>query len=290
MEKNREIQSISIEEIKPAPNKARRALNEEADESLTRSIEKYGVLNPPLGEKLNDGTTILLTGSRRYKASKAARLKTIPVIIVSRNEDSASFSLIENIHREDLPPLDKARAVQELRDHQGYNLKELADILCINDSTVSQLMAIAKMDPEVKEAIPICKEELNFSQLREISRLGTKEEQLELINKVAKGKIPATTRAIFKEVEKMSQGHSYDDQKGGEISISDRANHKIILSIKKAFSKLEKLIKENEEAIRDEFLEEFKRRVEDLTEIIEATHRDTSDMVINEKGLSMGQM
>ena len=280
--KMHKMHDLPLGEIQQNRNGSRRTFNEESDKSLKESVEKYGVLVPILVRKLENGTTEPVTESRRIKASQAAGEKTIPAIFIAEDDDPEVLDLIENTQREDLTPLDRAAAVQRIKDIHGCRQAKLAEMLCITPSTLSQWISIVGMDPEVKKAISTCKTEpLSFSHLREISSANTKEEQLDLVNKIASGKIASTVREISKEVKKINQnGSDGNHAKGGEIPNSNPNNQQRILSIKKAFTRLEKLIKENDGAIRNGFLKEFKDRVKALLEIIEGTRKGSSDQVV----------
>lgn len=271
--KMKKIHDLPLGEIQQNRNGSRRTFNEEADKSLKGSIEKYDVIVPILARKLEDGSTEAVTGSRRIKASLDAGKETIPAIFIAESDDPEVLDLIENTQREELSPLDRAAAIQKIKDIHGCQQAKLAKLLCLTPATLSQWMSIADMDPEVKKAISTCKADpLNFSHLREISSLNTKEGQLELVNRIDSKKIHATVREISREVKKINRGDSDVDQdENGGIPISNWDNPKIILSMKKAFSRLEKLIKANESVVRNGFLQEFKERVKALEKIVEGT-------------------
>jgi ParB family chromosome partitioning protein len=116
------IVQVSTTNIRPNPHQPRKQFDEESLEDLANSIREHGIIQPLIlirGENPNDYT--LIAGERRLRASKLAGLKEVPAIIRSATEqEQLEFAIIENVQREDLNPLDRAKAYQSLVD--GFSL------------------------------------------------------------------------------------------------------------------------------------------------------------------------
>ena len=143
------IEKIKIIDIEPNKNQPRRVFDMEAIEELAESIKIYGVIQPIIVTK-KDGYYEIVAGERRWRASKKAGLTEIPCIV--RNDDerkTKEISLIENIQREDLNPIEKAKGFKQLIDEYGLKQQELADIMGMNRSTVTNCLRILNLDPRV---------------------------------------------------------------------------------------------------------------------------------------------
>ena len=143
------IEKIKIIDIEPNRNQPRRTFDMEAIEELAESIKVYGVIQPIIVNK-KDGYYEIVAGERRWRASKKAGLTEIPCII--RNDDerkTKEIALIENIQREDLNPIEKAKGFKQLIDEYGLKQQELADIMGMNRSTVTNCLRILNLDPRV---------------------------------------------------------------------------------------------------------------------------------------------
>ena len=143
------IEKIKIIDIEPNKNQPRRNFDMEAIEELAESIKIYGVSQPIIVTK-KDGYYEIVAGERRWRASKKAGLTEIPCII--RNDDerkTKEIALIENIQREDLNPIEKAKGFKQLIDEYGLKQQELADIMGMNRSTVTNCLRILNLDPRV---------------------------------------------------------------------------------------------------------------------------------------------
>ena len=143
------IEKIKIINIEPNKDQPRRKFDMEAIEELAESIKIYGVIQPIIVNK-KDGYYEIVAGERRWRASKKAGLTEIPCII--RNDDerkSKEIALIENIQREDLNPIEKAKGFKQLIDEYGLKQQELADIMGMNRSTVTNCLRILNLDARV---------------------------------------------------------------------------------------------------------------------------------------------
>lgn len=145
------VQKIKIIEIEPNRNQPRRSFPTESIEELSKSIEKYGVIQPIIVTK-QDGYYEIVAGERRWRASKKAGLKEIPCIVRESDErKNKEIALIENIQREDLNPIDKARGFKQLIDDYNMTQQQLADLIGLNRSTVTNVLRLLNLDERVMQ-------------------------------------------------------------------------------------------------------------------------------------------
>ena len=112
-----ETLTLKISEIEPNKEQPRTEFDPEKLETLSDSIKKYGVLQPIVVKKLDNGFYRIIAGERRWRASKMAGLKKIPVVIRDfDDQETMEIALVENLQREDLNPFEEARGYKELMD------------------------------------------------------------------------------------------------------------------------------------------------------------------------------
>lgn len=143
------VQNIKIIEIEPNKEQPRKRFDNESLEDLAKSIKRYGVIQPIIVNK-KDNYYMIVAGERRWRASKLAGLTEIPCIV--RNNDdrkNREIALIENIQREDLNPIDKARGFRQLLDEYGLTQQELADIVGISRSALTNTVRLLNLDPRI---------------------------------------------------------------------------------------------------------------------------------------------
>lgn len=143
------VEKIKIIEIEPNRNQPRRSFDEEAIEELAESIKIYGVIQPIIVSK-KDNYYEIIAGERRWRASKKAGLTEIPCIV--RDEDERrkrEIALIENIQREDLNPIEKARGFRQLMDEYELTQQELSEIMGISRSALANTVRLLNLDQRV---------------------------------------------------------------------------------------------------------------------------------------------
>ena len=145
------IHKIKISEIEPNKNQPRRTFNSESIDELSESIKKYGVIQPIIVTK-KDNFYEIIAGERRWRASKKAGLAEMPCIIREDEErKNKEIALIENIQREDLNPIEKARSFRTLMDEYGMTQQELAQTIGISRSALANTVRLLNLDPRVTD-------------------------------------------------------------------------------------------------------------------------------------------
>jgi len=149
------VQKILIAEIRPNPDQPRREFDPSALAEMTESIKRHGVLQPIIVVKNRAAEGYLIVaGERRYRAAKAAKLTHMPAIVRSLQElDQIELSLIENIQRVDLSPLEQAMSVYKLQHQFNLKLEEIAQKLGKAPSTISNLTRLLQLPEDARQAL-----------------------------------------------------------------------------------------------------------------------------------------
>ena len=146
---NEIVKNIKIIEIEPNKEQARKTFDEESIDELANSIKEYGVIQPIIVTK-KDTYYEIVAGERRWRASKRAGLTEIPAIVREDDERrNREISLIENIQREDLNPIEKARGIKVLMEEYDLTQQKVADILGKSRSSIANTVRILNLDERV---------------------------------------------------------------------------------------------------------------------------------------------
>jgi ParB family transcriptional regulator, chromosome partitioning protein len=179
------IIEVDLAKLRPNPDQPRTTTDPISLEELASSIAKHGLIQPIAVARDPEETEgfIIVAGERRYRAFQHLRKETIPAIITTG--DPAEIALIENIQREDLHPLDEARALTRLMQKHGYTQDEVSKVVGKARRTVGELLMLTILPQHIQEewrtsAIP-------KSTLIEIARIDTAQEQLTLWEHVKHG-------------------------------------------------------------------------------------------------------
>ena len=143
------VKRLNINEIEPNKAQARKIFDDEAIEDLSNSIKEYGVIQPIIVSKKENYYEII-AGERRWRASKKAGLTEIPAIVRDDNEQrNKEISLIENIQREDLNPIEKARGIKLLMEEYDLTQQQVAEKLGKSRSSIANTVRILNLDERV---------------------------------------------------------------------------------------------------------------------------------------------
>jgi ParB family chromosome partitioning protein len=149
-----ELRRVPVELIRPSPNQPRKRFDPDSISALARSMADAGVIQPLIVRPLADGRYELIAGERRWRAAREARLDTVPVLI--RDEDEArrlQTALIENMAREQLNPVDEARACAALVEDLGLSKEELGRRLGRSRVAISNLIRLLDLPDEALELL-----------------------------------------------------------------------------------------------------------------------------------------
>ncbi len=168
---------VEIDKVQPNPQQPRTIFEDQSIEELSRSIKETGIIQPVLVVPEDDHYRIVV-GERRWRAARKAGLRSIPVIIRNlTREKQLEIQLIENIHREDLNPLEIARAFQQLSSELGLTQQEIADRVGKDRASVANYLRLLKLPEEIKNYI--LEGKMSMGQARAILALEEPELQLQ---------------------------------------------------------------------------------------------------------------
>lgn len=147
------VVDIKLSEIKPNPYQPRKIFNQEKIDELAQSIKEHGVFQPIILKKATSGY-IIVSGERRYRASKQLNLETIPAIVREYNQAKvAQIALIENLQREDLNPLEEAEAYKTIMKELNITQQELADKIGKSRSYVTNTIGLLVLPKTVQAQV-----------------------------------------------------------------------------------------------------------------------------------------
>lgn len=149
-EERRNAEDMPLDKIFANPNQPRKNFDEQAMKELAESIKKHGVIMPIVVNDNGDGTYMVIAGERRLRASKIAGKKSIPVVIRNYSDrEIKEISLIENLQREDLNPIEAATAMKQLMTDYKLTQDELAERIGKSRPAVANTLRLLNLCPEV---------------------------------------------------------------------------------------------------------------------------------------------
>ena len=182
------VKVIEVDRIDSNPEQPRLAFDEATLEELAASIREHGVLQPILVRPLDSGRYQLIAGERRWRASRIAGHMSIPALVEDIDDDTAlEISIIENLQREDISPLDEAAMYDRMiRDH-GYSIRKLADKLGKDKGYLENRLRLADAPPEVRELVSLRKDTLSHAY--ELMKVEDPRKRRRLADQVARNEL-----------------------------------------------------------------------------------------------------
>lgn len=148
------VNEIDIRKIDPNKNQPRKRFDANSLKELTESIKQHGIIQPIIVNEEKNGRYTIIAGERRFRASINAGLKTIPAIVRKYSERQIKeVSLVENLQREDLNPIEAAKAIRELMTEYNFTQETVADRIGKSRPLVANTLRLLSLSPEVIEMI-----------------------------------------------------------------------------------------------------------------------------------------
>lgn len=148
------VNTVKIADVQPRAGQPRKNFDEEALETLAGSISQHGLIQPIVVRKGDAGFYEIIAGERRWRAAKLAGLTEVPVTVIEADDrKTAELSLIENIQREDLNPVEEARAYRALIDEYGLTQEEVAERISKSRSAVTNTLRLLDLPEKVLKMI-----------------------------------------------------------------------------------------------------------------------------------------
>ena len=203
-EVNRGAEDISIALIDRNPNQPRKNFDEKALKELAQSIKTNGVIQPIIVTKKGD-RYIIIAGERRWRASQLAGLKTVPCIVRNYTDrEICEIAIIENLQREDLNPIESARAIKQLIETFDLTQEVVADRIGKSRPAVANTLRLLTLTPEVVNMIEAGK--LSAGHARCLISVEDPKFQVELALKACDNKI--SVRELEKYIKQLSKGNN----------------------------------------------------------------------------------
>jgi ParB family chromosome partitioning protein len=215
---------IPLEKLIPNPNQARKSFDEEELAGMADSIRQQGIIQPIIAEDAGDGTFLITDGERRFRAARMAGLNEAPVILRKYSEEKRmEVSLVANIQRSDLNPIEEAAAYRqlieesELSSGKPLSQDELAAKVGKNRATVANALRLLKLPPEIQEYIK--KGELSAGHARAILSVADAKLQHELFHEIIKRGLSVREAEKRAAEYEASNGTSISDKKSKKKAV-----------------------------------------------------------------------
>ncbi len=239
-----ELRELSIDLIRRGPWQPRTHFDEAALEELAESIRSQGVVQPIVVRAAGDSSFEIVAGERRWRASQLAGLEQIPAVIKHFDDQTAAaVSLIENIQRENLNPLEESVALQRLIDEFNMTHQQVADTVARSRAAVSNLLRLQDLNADVKELLETRAIEMGHarallgvtgavqSQLaRETAKKGLSVRETEqLVRKTLNP--PKKAKPVAKDPDIRNLENDLSEKLGAAVNINQRSKDKGRLEI-----------------------------------------------------------
>jgi ParB family transcriptional regulator, chromosome partitioning protein len=182
------VRVIPVDRITPNPEQPRMAIDQATLLELSASITEHGVLQPILVRPLGNNEYQLIAGERRWRASLQAGLATIPALVEEIDDDTAlEISIIENLQREDLSPLEEAGMYARMVHEHGYSVRKLAQKLGKDKGYLENRLRLADAPDEIRELVSVRKDSLSHAY--ELLKVTDPKKRRRLAEQVARGEL-----------------------------------------------------------------------------------------------------
>ena len=213
------ITKLRISMLEPKADQPRRVFEGEALAELADSISAHGVLQPILVREIADGHYQIIAGERRYRASKMAGLTEVPVIILNKDDlETAEISLIENIQREDLNPIEEAKGYRALIESFNLTQEEVSLRVGKGRSTITNALRLLDLSDDVIAMLNAG--ELSAGHARALLALKDKAKEIPVAARiVAQGLSVRVTEDMVRKENKLTQKAETDGEEVPEIGL-----------------------------------------------------------------------
>lgn len=212
------ITVLNLGMVDPKSDQPRKYFDKEALEALSESIKQNGVLQPIIVREYADDRYQIIAGERRFRASKLAGLEEIPAVILDRDDrEAAELSLIENIQREDLNPVEEALAYRALIENHSLTQEELSVKIGKSRSAIANAMRLIDLPDDILEMV--ANKDISAGHARAILGLKDRINMLPLANKIVE--LDLSVRQVEEEVKKINRMKPKDESEEEQLPIVD---------------------------------------------------------------------
>ena len=215
MDEKGRILMLKLDLVQPNKEQPRKTFDEEKINELAESIKNYGVLQPLLVQK-NDSFYEIIAGERRWRAAKAAGLKEIPAVLKEYSKQEAmEISLIENVQRADLNPIEEALGYKQLIDEFGLTQEEIAVRVAKSRTVITNTMRLLKLDEQIQNML--VQGVITSGHARTLLSLEDTQIQLKAAKEILDKKLSVReTERLVKRLQKEASGEKKEEKKKDE--------------------------------------------------------------------------
>lgn len=210
------IVELELEAIEVNPFQPRTSFNEDSLKELASSINELGVIQPITVRKLDFNKFQLVSGERRFRASKLVGLKTIPAYIrIANDQESLEMALVENIQRQDLDPIEISLSYQRLIDEINLTQEQLSERVGKNRSTIANYLRLLKLDPIIQTGMR--DGFLSMGHGRALINVEDPQKQLEIYEKILQKSLSVRDTEVL--VRELNTGSKEPKPTGKTVSV-----------------------------------------------------------------------
>ena len=215
MDEKGRILMLKLDLVQPNKEQPRKTFDEEKINELAESIKNYGVLQPLLVQK-NDSFYEIIAGERRWRAAKAAGLKEVPAVLKEYSKQEAmEISLIENVQRADLNPIEEALGYRQLIDEFGLTQEEIAVRVAKSRTAITNTMRLLKLDEQIQNML--VQGVITSGHARALLSLEDAQMQLKAAKEILDKKLSVReTERLVKRLQKEASGEKKEEKKKDE--------------------------------------------------------------------------
>ena len=215
MDEKGRILMLKLDLVQPNKEQPRKTFDEEKINELAESIKNYGVLQPLLVQK-NDSFYEIIAGERRWRAAKAAGLKEVPAVLKeSSKQEAMEISLIENVQRADLNPIEEALGYKQLIDEFGLTQEEIAVRVAKSRTVITNTMRLLKLDEQIQNML--VQGVITSGHARALLSLEDIQMQLKAAKEILDKKLSVReTERLVKRLQKEASGEKKEEKKKDE--------------------------------------------------------------------------
>lgn len=219
-----------IEELTPNRFQPRKEFEGGEENNLAASIKKNGIIQPIIVRKSNSGYEII-AGERRWRAAQAAGLKDVPIIIRDAEDiDIAELSLIENIQRAELNPIEEAEAYQTLASKFSLSQEDISSRVGKDRTTIANFIRLLRLPPEVKEALS--RKKVSTGHGRALLTLNSKSHQVSILKEILRRKLNVReTEKLVKRLTSPQEEKKKPQKNGNLVDLEVRLSEKFMTKV-----------------------------------------------------------
>jgi len=214
------VTHISIEEIEPNVNQPRKLFDDRKMDELVASIREHGIIQPVIVQKAKKGYE-LIVGERRWRAARLAKLKKIPVVVREvTDKESLQLAIIENIHRQDLNPIEEAEAYSRLIKDFSFTQEEVSKKVGKDRTSVANYLRLLKLSPSIRKDLIVGR--LTMGHARALLGLSAEKDIHNLRDKIIRNDLNVRqAEALVKNINKKSKSAKYIKSDKGDVFVKD---------------------------------------------------------------------